>query len=84
VASLRLAEAQQLSEGLVDDLLRPALVCFAYDMRQEMLRQLVSAIRQSERNTMKEAHLAGKVEVYETLIKDLEYFAAQELERASQ
>lgn len=51
-------------------------------MRAEALVDLVSAVRSPERDTMKEAALAGKVEAYETLLSQLDYFAEQQLEAA--
>jgi hypothetical protein len=67
---------------LQDQLLRPALEAFVYDFRQEMLRQLVQANRALDQQ--KANVLVGKIEVYETLLKEMEHFAASELERASQ
>lgn len=40
---------------------------------------LVQLVRQDERETMKEARLAGCVEVYENLMNDLERFAEKQL-----
>ena len=80
---LRLSEAQQLNEGLGDSLLRPALEAFALEFRLEFLNQLVQAVRQKERDTMKESYLAGKVEAYETLLSQLEHFAQEQLQKAT-
>jgi hypothetical protein len=81
---LRIAEAQQLADALSDPLLRPGLIAFFHQEQAEGLRQLVQAIRLPERDTMKEAQLAGKVEVYETALSGLEHFAEDQLRQASQ
>ena len=81
---LRIAEAQQLFDALSDPLVRPALIAFFHQEHTEQLRQLVQAIRLPERDTMKEAQLAGKVEVYETALSGLEHFAEEQLRVASQ
>ena len=81
---LRLAEAQQLHDALGDPLLRPALTAFFHEEHTEQLRQLVQAIRLPERDTMKEAQLAGKVEAYETALSSMERFAEEQLRRATQ
>jgi hypothetical protein len=69
---------------LNDPLFRPSLIAFCQQQQTEELRQLIQAIRQPERDTMREAQLAGKVEVYETIVSDLDRFAAEQLEKASQ
>jgi len=59
---------------------------------QEFLRQqhaahidmLLRQIRQRERDTMKEAALAGKVDVFETLWMELEHFSKRALKEATQ
>jgi len=43
---------------------------------------LLRQIRQKDRDTMKEAALAGKVDVYETLWAELQHFAARALKEA--
>ena len=83
-ASLRLAESQQLYDGLTDPLLKPALEQFFEEQRQETLEALVTAVRQSVRDTMKEARLAGKVEVYENAMGELRRFAEKQLREVSQ
>ena len=83
-ASLRLAESQQLYDGLTDPLLKPALEQFFEEQRQETLDALVTAVRQSVRDTMKEARLAGKVEVYENVFGELRRFAEKQLREVSQ
>lgn len=82
--ALRLAEAQQLVDALSDPLVRPAITAFFREEHAEQMRQLVQAVRLPERDTMKEAQLAGKVEVYETALSGLERFAEEQLRLASQ
>lgn len=43
---------------------------------------LLRAVRQSIRDTMKEARLAGKVEAYEDSLRDLERFAQEQIRSA--
>jgi hypothetical protein len=81
---LRLAEAQQLHDGLEDALLRPALDAFFRDQRLIHLDMLLQAVRSPGRDTMKEARLAGKVEAYETALSELTRFAKDQLRKASQ
>jgi len=81
---LRLAEAQQLRDGLEDQLLWPALSAFFGKQRSELLARLVDAVRKSERDTMREASLAGMVTAYEDIAQDLKAFAKEQLEQASQ
>jgi hypothetical protein len=78
-ASLRISEAQQLYDGLQDALLRPALQQFFRDQRVTYLNMLVHAVRQSNRDTLREAQLAGKVEAYETALDDLDRYAKEQL-----
>lgn len=81
---LRLAESQTLYEALNDALFRPSLEAFFNEQRQEHIEMLLLAVRQSIRDTMKEARLAGKVEAYENALRDLEHFAKKQLEQAAQ
>jgi hypothetical protein len=81
---VRLAEASQLTEGLSDPLLKPALEAFAREQRGSYMSDLLIQIRLPERDTMKEARLAGLIEAYETLMSDLTRFAERSLERATQ
>ena len=71
-------------EALSDPLFRPALEEFAKQMRADLLNDLVRAVRASERHTHRESFIAGKVEVFEGLITQLDHFAKVELERAKQ
>ena len=75
-----MAEAQQLFDALCDPLFKPALQTFLNEQRQEHLEMLVRAVRMEDRATLKEAFLAGKIEAYESLFRELEQFAAMELE----
>lgn len=81
---LRLAEAQQLFDGLQDPLLSAGLIAFYEQQRAEHVEMLLSAVRQSVRDTMKEARLAGKVEVYENCLRELQRFAEDQMRGASQ
>jgi hypothetical protein len=81
---LRLAEAQQLHDGLDDSLLRPALQAFFEEQRMAHLEMVVRAVCSPARDTMKEARLAGKVEAYETALMELTRFAKNQLKQASQ
>lgn len=82
--TLRLAQAQQLNDALHDPLLEPALQEFFRSEHAAAMTMLVRAVRASERNTMKEAELAGKVEVFETIFSSLERFAEEQMRLASQ
>jgi hypothetical protein len=73
-----------LYDGLNDPLLKPALEAFILDQRSFALDSLVAAVRLPERNFMKEARLAGMVEVYETVLGELRMFAEAQLKNASQ
>lgn len=64
-------------------MLRSAIQAFARDEREELLRQLVSLVRQEDRATLKEAFIAGKVEACEILLDQLEQFAKTQLEQGS-
>jgi hypothetical protein len=46
------------------------------------MEMLLSAVRQSVRDTMKEARLAGKVEAYEDSLEDLKRFAEEQIRNA--
>ncbi len=81
---MRLAEAQQLYDGLSDPLLRPALAEFFTEQRTTNVDALLHAVQQHQRDTMKEARLAGKVEAYETCLEDLQRFAERQVREAAQ
>lgn len=82
--TLRLAEAQQLYDGLNDPLLSAALTAFYHQQKTEHTEMLLSAVRQSVRDTMKEARLAGKVEAYENSLRELQRFAEESLRGAKE
>ncbi len=65
-------------------MLRPALEQFFAEQKRETVELLLSAVRHSIRDTMKESRLAGKIEAFENCLHDLEAFAKQQLERASE
>jgi hypothetical protein len=69
---------------LNDPSIRPALEAFFSEQRMETIELLLSAVRQGVRDTMKEARLAGKVEAYENTLREMEQFAKEQLENASQ
>lgn len=54
------------------------------EQRSDTIELLLSAVRQGVRDTLKEARLAGKVEAYESTLRDLELFAKTQLELAAQ
>jgi hypothetical protein len=81
---LRLAEAQQLYDALNDPLIKAALELFFREQEKVYLALLVRAIREKQRDTMKEAQLAGKIEAYELTLSELRQFAERQLQAASQ
>jgi len=82
--SLRLAESQTLFEALNDPLLRPALEAFVQQQKEFLTEQLLGSVRSKERDTMRDSRFAGLIEAYEDLLRDLEHFAKEQLEKASQ
>lgn len=76
---MRLAESQQLYDALSDPLLRPALEEFFAKQREENITNLLHAVQQHSRDTMKEARLAGKVEAYEETLSQMQRFAEEQL-----
>jgi hypothetical protein len=83
-AQLRLAESQTLYDAINDPLFRPALEAFFVQRKEQSVELLLSAVRKSVRDTMWEARLAGKVEAYEDTLRELETFAREQIENASQ
>jgi hypothetical protein len=79
---LRLSQAQQLIEALGDPLLRPTLEEFCQRERLAGLNDLVQAVRTHDRDFHRESFLAGKIEVFETLMQLLEKFATEAMEKA--
>jgi hypothetical protein len=63
--------------------MRPAIEAFYEQQRSEHIEMLLSAVRQSVRDTMKEARLAGKVEAYENSLRELQRFAEESLRGAT-
>lgn len=84
MAILRLAEASQLYDAVSDPLLKPALLEFIEHQKIMHMAVLLRAVRQNDRDTMKEARCAGIVEAYENLMLDLEDFARKKLDEAKQ
>lgn len=64
--------------------MRPAIEAFFAEAKEEHTEMLLSAVRQSVRDTMKEARLAGKVEAYENSLRELRRFAEEQLRSAKQ
>lgn len=64
--------------------MRAGLEAFFETAKQEHMEQLLTAVRHSGRDTMKEARLAGKVEAYENSLRDLQQFAKEQLKGAGQ
>lgn len=79
---MRLSEAQQLSEGLSDVLLRPALEEFSRSQAQAHTDMLLNQIKLRDRDIMKEARLAGQIDVYETFLSEIEHFSRRMLKEA--
>lgn len=82
--ALRLAESQQLYDGLQDPLLKAALESFFDDARAANMDSLLHAVQQHQRDTMKEARLAGKIEAYSNCLTELWRFAEEQMRSASQ
>lgn len=57
---------------------------FFAEARQQNVDLLLRAVRQPTRDTMKEAAFAGRVEAYDTCLRDLEIFAKRQMAQASQ
>lgn len=79
-----LSEAQQLFDAVNDPLLNIALTKFFDEQKQQSTEMLLSAVRQSVRDTMKEARLAGKVEAYDNCLSEMRHFAQEQLRSAAQ
>lgn len=76
---LRMAEAQQLYDGLNDALLRPALEAFFAEQLEQVKDELLAAVRLNARDTLKESRLAGMATAYEDAMRDLAKFAEKQL-----
>jgi hypothetical protein len=76
---LHLSESQQLHDAVNDPSLRPSLEVFFNKKRDEILEQLVTAVRKPVRDTMKEARLAGQAESYEEALGEMTRFAEEQL-----
>lgn len=82
--ALRISEAQQLFDGLNDPLLMPALTAFFEEQYKNTMEELLRAVCQHQRDTMKEARLAGKIAAYQDCESELRRFAEESLRSASQ
>lgn len=80
---LRLTEAQQLYEAIRDPLLRPGLEAFFKDQQEQATDALLRAVRQSVRDTMREAAHAGRADAYEQAMNDLDRFAERQIKEAT-
>ena len=81
---MRLLEAQQLSDGLNDVLLRPALEEFLRSQVAAHTDMLLNQIKLRDRDTMKEARLAGQIDVYETFLSEIEHFSRRMMKEAAE
>jgi hypothetical protein len=73
-----------LLDVLNDPLFTVAFREFLHAQHTAHISMLLTQIRQKDRDVMKEAALAGKVDVYETLLPELQYFAERMMKEASQ
>lgn len=73
-----------LHDAINDPFFAHALDEFFSDKKQEHADLLLRAVRQPVRDTMKEARIAGMVEVYEECGEQLRHFAQEQLKEASQ
>lgn len=81
--ALRLSEAQVLNDAIHDPLCGLALREFVRSQYEAHVDLLLRALRQQERDTMKEAALAGKIDAYETMLEELKYFSQRMLKEAT-
>lgn len=81
---MHLSEAQILHEIVNDPTARLCLQEFFRSQAREHTHMLVEQVRKSQRDTLKEAGLAGKVDAYETGFSELEYFSQRMLKEATQ
>ena len=76
--SLTLNEAQMLWDAVNDPTFLSASQAFFREQKELLLGDLVRMIRQSDRNTLKEAQIAGRVEANETCLQYLRDFAERQ------
>lgn len=81
---LRLAEAQQLYDGLNDPLLRPALEAFFSEQRELYLADLLASVLKPNRDFYRESYLAGKADAALTELLEMRHYAERQLREASQ
>lgn len=81
---LSLSEAQQLYDVVNDAQFRIAMREFLSSEHSAHISMLLNQIRQKDRDVMKEACLAGKVDVFETIFSELEHFAVRMMKEAGQ
>ncbi len=77
-----LAARQLLYDGTNDPLLIAGLAEFFAEQQRVRTEELLHAVRQHMRDTMREARLAGMVEAYESALEDLRRYAEKQLRGA--
>jgi hypothetical protein len=60
------------------------LEAFFEQQKRDTVEMLLSAVRHAIRDNQKESRLAGKVEAYENTLRELEQFAREQLQVATQ
>jgi hypothetical protein len=65
-------------------LVRPGLEAFFEEQCAAHVDLLLRALRQKDRDTMKEAAIAGKIDAYETALSELQHFATRQIKEASE
>lgn len=81
---LRISEAQVLYEVTKDPTFRIGFQTFVQQQHEDLVMQLLQNLKLKERDTMREAQIAGKIDVYEILLNELEHFATRSLKEAVQ
>lgn len=84
MANLRISEAQFIYEAVQEPVFRQCLRAFFNSQHEEHIGMLLRQIRQQNRDVMKEAALAGKIDAYETAFSELEFFAQRMLKEATE
>ena len=72
-------EAVTLDAALRDPEVRLALKEFVIRQSMEYTRLCVNEVRKSQPDTLKAAQHAGRMDAYENLLSELDYFVANEL-----
>lgn len=82
MAELGIGEAQTLYEAVNDPVIALGLKAFFREQKILLTNDLIDLVRQRERDTMKEAHYAGRIEQTETEFQELQHFALRALNEA--